>query len=119
MEPPEKNSVSLGFPAMDWQGPAARRAGVVLLVLVCIALGIAVAGIPSSAGNPRLIVVQGPTTSSSTTTTVAESTTSSGPSTTFGGPSTTFGRGTTTTARRSPGTTARRSPGTTAKPTPA
>src|SRR4051812_22608251 len=102
MEPPQKNSFSLGFPAMDWQGPAARRAGIVLLVLVCIGLGVAIAGIPSSAGNPRLIVVQGQTTtSSSTTTTEPGATTSSGPSTTAG-PATTVGRNTTTTHKPTP-----------------
>ena len=83
---------------MDWQGPAARRAGIVLIVLICIGLGIAIAGIHGSPGNPRLIVVQGQTTLPSTTTTEPQ-TTSSGPSTTSS-PGTTFAR-TTTTARKS------------------
>src|SRR5438270_12804158 len=106
MEAREKNSCWLGFPAMDWQGPAARRAGIVLIVLVCIGLGIAIAGTPSSPGNPKLIVVQAQPASSSTTTTEPE-TTSSGPSTTAGS-ATTTARGTTTTSRRPTPTAAAR-----------
>src|SRR4051812_38652462 len=114
MEPPQKNSVSLGFPAMDWQGPAARRAGIVLLLLVCIALGIAIAGIPSSAGDPRLIVVQ-VSPSSSSPPTDPPTTTSRGPSTPFGS-APTVGR-TPTPTRRSTPTTARKTTPPAPKPT--
>src|SRR4051812_45911932 len=115
MEPPQKNSRLLASPAMDWQGPAARRAGIVLLLLVCIGLGVAIAGVPSSAGNPKLIVVQVQPTSS-TTTTEPQTSTSSEPSTTSRS-GTTIGRSTTTTRGKSTATTARRSPVTTPKPT--
>src|SRR3954447_22489873 len=115
MEPPQKNSRLLASPAMDWQGPAARRAGIVLLLLVCIGLGVAIAGVPSSAGNPKLIVVQVQPTSS-TTTTEPETSTSSELSTTSG-PATTFGRNTTTTRGKSTATTAHRAPVTTKRTT--
>src|SRR5690348_1124305 len=117
MEPSRKKSLALGSAAMDWQGPATRRAGIVVLLAVSVVVGVAIAGLPGSGpGHPKLIVVQSPSSSSST---VAGSTTS-GPSTSEG-PSTTAGRGVTTTTRKpAPTTTApHKAPSPTPKPTSA
>ena len=54
---------------MDLQGPAAKRAGIVLLLAICAGVGVAIAGIPTSVGSPRPIRLDAAVSSSSTTTT--------------------------------------------------